>query len=202
MIEDYGGCMHKFKKSITFILLFMMVLSFSGCTKFQSSIKDLKAETFGIARTFNVYDDFGNQTMTISGKSTDMQSSEVENVILITIDGYTWQHVGSSMIAVENGLENLVETYELNQSIDTSEQGNGGFTSIDRSINNFKSEFSGLKRIIVVKNQSGVIIAIYEGDNVLVEESGLPSSTKILIDNKRMTIYRCDFEIFEAGMFQ
>ena len=194
--------MHKIKKSVAFILLIVLVLSVSGCTKFKSSIKDLKAETFGISRTFNVYDDFGNQTMTISGKSTDMQSSEVENVILITIDGYTWQHVGSSMIAVEDGLENLVETYELNQSIDTSTQGNGGFTSIDRSINNFKSEFSGLKRIIVVKNQSGVIIAIYEGENVLVEESSLPSATKILIDNKRMTIYRCDFEIFEAGMLQ
>ncbi|MBF4693569.1 DUF5052 family protein [Fusibacter ferrireducens] len=194
--------MYSVKKRISFLLLLIILLSTSGCTKFQSSIKDLKAETFGIARTFNVYDDFGNQTMTVSGKSTDMQPSEVENVILITIDGYSWQHVGSSMIAVENGLENLVETYELSQAIDTSKEGNGGFTSLDRSINNFKSEFSGLKRVIVVKNQSGVIIAVYEGDNVLVEKSGLPSSTKILIDNKRMTIYRCDFEIFEAEMIQ
>lgn len=187
---------------LTVILLLGMAVLSGGCTRVQSSIKDLKAETFGIARTFHVYDDFGNETMTVSGKSTDMQSSEVENVILITIDGYSWQHVGSSMIAVEGGLENLVDSYEVNQNIDTGNQGTGTFTAIDRKINNFKSGLSGLKRVIVVKNQSGVIIAVYEGNNVLVEESALPSSTKILIDNKRMTIYRCDFEIFEAGMLQ
>lgn len=194
--------MHKFRNSALIFVIIISTLFISGCTKFQSSIKDLKAETFGIERTFNVYDDFGNQTMTVAGKSTDIQPSEVENVLLITIDGYSWQHVGSSMIAVETGLENLVETYDVNQSVDTSAEGKGILTTLDRSINKFKSELTGLKRVIVIKNQSGVIIAVYEGDNVLVEESSLPSSTKILIDNKRMTIYRCDFEIFEAGMLK
>ena len=194
--------MHKFRNSVLILMLIVLTVIISGCTKFQSSIKDLKAETFGIERTFNVYDDFGNQTMTVTGKSTDIQPSEVENVLLITIDGYSWQHVGSSMIAVETGLENLVETYDVNQTVDTTAEGKGILTTLDRSINKFKSELTGLKRVIVIKNQSGVIIAVYEGDNVLVEESSLPSSTKILIDNKRMTIYRCDFEIFEAGMLK
>lgn len=194
--------MHKFRNSVLILMLIALTVIISGCTKFQSSIKDLKAETFGIERTFNVYDDFGNQTMTVTGKSTDIQPSEVENVLLITIDGYSWQHVGSSMIAVETGLENLVETYDVNQTVDTTAEGKGILTTLDRSINKFKSELTGLKRVIVIKNQSGVIIAVYEGDNVLVEESSLPSSTKILIDNKRMTIYRCDFEIFEAGMLK
>jgi len=183
------------------ISVLMIVLVLTGCTQFKSSVKDLKAETFGLARDFHVYDDFGNETMTISGKSTDMQASEVENVLLITIDGSSWQHVGSSMIVVENTIENLVDEYELNTEIDTTDNLNT-FTSLDRNINKFKSNFTGLKRVIVIKNQAGVIVGIYEGNNVLVEESALPSSTKILIDNKRMTIYRCDFEIFEAKMLK
>lgn len=179
----------------------MLTLVFSGCTKFKSQVKDLQAETIGLARVFHVYDDFGNETMSVSGKSTDMQPSEVANVILITIDGSSWQHVGSSMVAAEPSLENLVDEYELNMNIDTTDQLNT-LTSLDRKINNFKSNFTGLKRVIVVKNQAGVIVGVYEGNSVLVEESTLPSSTKILIDNKRMTIYRCDYEIFEADMLQ
>lgn len=187
------------KKLLVLVLVLTLVLT--GCNAIKSSVKDFTAETFGLSRSFYVYDDYGNQTMTVKGDSTDMQPSEVSNVILITIDGSTWQHVGSSMVAVENGIENIMDDFELDTTIEAS--GSGGiFTSLDRSINNFKSQFSGLQRVIVVKNQAGVIIGVYQGDSVLVEESGLPSSTKILIDGKRMTIYRCDFEIFETKMLK
>jgi len=192
---------NKMNKKILLVSLLMIVFVLAGCTQFKSQVKDLKAETFGLARDFHVYDDFGNKTMTVSGKSTDIQPSEVSNVLLITIDGSTWQHVGSSMVVVEDSIKNLVDEYELNTEVDTSDNLRT-LTSLDRNINKFKSNFTGLKRVIVVKNQAGVIVGIYEGNNVLVEESVLPNSTKILIDNKRMTIYRCDFEIFEADMLK
>ncbi len=185
-------------KRSALVLVLLAVMLFAGCTSLQSSFKDFTAETLGLARNFDVYDDWGNKTMTVSGNSTDMQPSEVQNVLLITIDGHTWQHVGSAMIAAEKGLENIVDTYELETEIDT--QGGGFLTSLDRKINNFKAGFTGLKRVIVVKNQSGVIIGVYEGNNVLVEDSSLPSTTKILVDGKRLHIYRCDFEIFEQAM--
>lgn len=169
-----------------------------GCTQLTSSFKDFQAETVGLSRQFFVYDDYGNQTMVVSGKSTDIQKSEVENVLLITIDGKTWQHVGSSMIIAEKGIENIVDSYDLSTQVEAASTGTLPF--LDRKINDFKSNFTGLKRVIVVKTQAGVIVGVYEGNNVLVEPSGLPQSTKILIDNKRMTIYRCDFEIFEQGI--
>lgn len=180
------------------ILLVLMVLV-SGCTQVKSNIKDIKAETLGIARNFYVYDDFGELTLSVSGNRTDMQPSEVDNVVLITIDGRTWQHVGSTMIAAEEGLENL---YDLSspEAIDTTNQSAGTLTGIDRALNNFKSNLVGLKRIIYIKNQMGVLVAVYEGDQVLVEDSSLPDATKILIDDKRLTLYRCDFEIFESDM--
>ncbi|WBW97815.1 DUF5052 family protein [Oceanirhabdus sp. W0125-5] len=192
----------KKKLSILLITMITLILAFTGCTKIRSTFKDLTAETIGLSREFYVYDDFGNTTMTVSGKSTDMESSEVDNVILITIDGYTWQHVGSSMIAVEKGVKNLVDEYNLETNIDSGKNGTGILMSLDRKINNFKSKMTGLKRVLVIKNQSGVIVGVYEGNNVLVEQSSLPSSTKILIDGKRMTVYRCDYEIFEQGMLK
>jgi S-adenosylmethionine hydrolase len=205
------------KKYISAILIFVFVLSLTtGCTQVKSQIKDIKAETFGIRRTFDVYDDFGNKTLSVTGDSTDMQPSEVDNVILITIDGYTWQHVGSTMVVSEDGLINAIadsegtaETADWNtasesgketQTIDTTKNASGTLTTVDRFVNNVTSNLVGLKRVIFVKNQMGVLVGVYEGDKVLVEDSSLPDSTKILIDDKRLTLYRCDFEIFEAGM--
>jgi len=191
----------KMKKILIGILIIAVALSFAGCTKLQSQIKDFKAETLGLGRNFTVYDDFGNETMKVSGSSTDIQSSDVEGVLLITIDGSTWQHVGSSMVAVETGIENIVDTYELNTNIDTTGDASL-FTGLDRKINNFMAGMTGLERVLVVKNQSGVIVGVYEGNNVFVEDSALPNTTKILIDGKRLHIYRSDFEIFEQKMLR
>lgn len=200
MLIKFGGNMSR-KKLILMVIISTFVL-LAGCTQFKSQVKDFTSETFGLGRTFYVYDDFGNETMKVSGKSTDIQPSEVENVLLITIDGSTWQHVGSSMIAVEDGVNNIVDSYEMGTDINSANNSTGILTSLDRKVNKFKSNLTGLERVIVIKNQAGVIIGIYEGDNVLVEASSLPSSTKILIDGKRMTIYRCDFEIFEKDMLE
>ncbi len=191
----------KFKNSIAALLIFVMLFAITGCTKLQSQIKDFKAETLGLSRTFSVYDDFGNITMTVNGENTDIQPSDVENVLLITIDGSTWQHVGSSMVAAEKGIENIVDTYDLKTEIDTTDNASL-FTGLDRKINNFMAGMAGLDRVLVVKNQSGVIVGVYEGDNVYVEDSSLPNTTKILIDGKRLHIYRSDFEIFEQKMLQ
>ncbi|MBS7526628.1 DUF5052 family protein [Fusibacter paucivorans] len=205
------------KKNISRLLIFLCVMILAtGCTQVKSQIKDIKAETFGIERTFDVYDDFGNKTLSVTGDSTDMQPSEVDNVILITIDGYTWQHVGSTMVVSEEGLTNALANSEAStndadwdtaveadnetQTIDTSRNASGSLTTVDRFFNNVTSNLVGLKRVIFVKNQMGVLVGVYEGDKVLVEDSSLPDSTKILIDDKRLTLYRCDFEIFEAEM--
>lgn len=190
----------KTKTYIGLLLIVTLAFAFSGCTKLSSSIKDFQSETLGLAREFHVYDDFGNETMVISGQSTDIQASEVANVLLITIDGKSWEHVGSSMIIAEKGVENIMGKFELSQAIGN---GKGGtLTFLDRKINHFVSGLTGLGRVIVVKNQAGVIIGVYEGDSVLVEASALPQSTKILIDGKRLTIYRCDYEIFEQDLLK
>lgn len=185
--------------ALSIVLAALVVLS--GCTKMQSQMKDFKAETIGLARNFDVYDDYGNKTLSVSGNNTDMQPSDVENVLVITIDGSTWQHVGSTMVAAESGLENIVDTYELKTEIDTSGTG-GFFTGLDRKVNSFVAGMTGLERVLIVKNQAGVIVGVYEGDRVLVENSELPNMTKILIDGKRLHVYRADFEILEQRMLK
>lgn len=180
------------------LMILVLILVLTGCTGIKSQFKDLSAEWVGLERTFRVYDDDGNETMVVTGSNTDMQPSEVSNVLLIEVDGSRWQHVGSTMIAHETGLKNIVEEYSdaLNLSGDGS-----GITSIDKALNQFLSTTTGLERIIIIKTQTGIPIAVYEGDNVLIEESALPQTTKILIDGKRLHVYRADLEVIEKSLF-
>jgi len=186
------------KKILLIALAFILVFTV-GCTSLRSEFKDISAEWVGLERTFRVYDDFGNETMVVTGDNTDMQPSEVSNVLLIEVDGSRWQHVGSTLIAYETGLKNEVEEYKeaLNLSGDGS-----GITSINKALNEFISQTTGLERVIIVKTQTGIPIAVFEGDNVLIEESSLPSTTKILIDNKRLHVYRADLEVIEKSLFE
>ncbi len=186
------------KKSLILITILVISLVFVGCTSLKSQFKDMSAEWVGLERTFRVYDDDGNETMVVTGDNTDMQPSEVSNVLMIEVDGSRWQHVGSTLIAYETGLENHVEDYK--EAITLSGDGSG-ITSINKALNQFVSTTSGLERIIIVKTQTGKTIAVFEGDNVLIEESSLPQTTKVLIDNKRLHVYRADLEIIEKSLF-
>lgn len=189
----------KAKQFLVLALIALLTTSFAtGCATLRSQFKDMGAEILGLERTFKVYDDYGTETMTVTGTRTDMQPSEVENVLLIEVDGSRWQHVGSTLIAYENDLKNHIDGYR--DALNLSGKG-GTITAIDKALNQFFSNAIGLSRIIIVKTQAGVPIAVFEGDNVLVEASTLPQTTKILIDNKRLHIYRADLEIIESSLF-
>ncbi|MCK8059668.1 MULTISPECIES: DUF5052 family protein [unclassified Fusibacter] len=187
------------KKKIIFITTLLLMLTLSGCTSLKSQFKDLSAEWVGLERTFTVFNDYGDITMSVTGTNTDMQPSEVENVLMIEVDGSRWQHVGSTMIAFETGLVNHIDAYK--DALDLSGDNSGTITSIDKALNQFFSNTSGLARVVIIKTQTGMPIAVYEGDKVLVEASALPNTTKILIDNKRLHVYRADLEIIEKSLF-
>jgi len=187
------------KKHILILLVLALVLTTIGCTSLKSSMKDFSAEWVGLERTFRVYDDKGNETMVVTGDNTDMQPSEVSNMLMIEVDGSRWQHVGSTMIAHETGLENVVEGYK--DALNLSGDGNG-ITSVNKALNQFISTTTGLERIVIIKTQTGIPIAVFEGDKVLIEDSALPQTTKILIDDMRLHVYRADLEIIEKSLFE
>lgn len=187
------------KKISSIFLIIILTLSLASCTAISSSFKDFSAELIGLERIFNVYDDAGNLTMSVTGDNTNIEASDVENVLLIEVDGSRWQHVGSTLIAFENGLENYVEQYRDTLTLDGKDS--GSITSIDTAVNDFLSKTSGLSRIIIVKTQTGIPVAVFEGDKVLVEASSLPNTTKVLIDGKRLHIYRADLEVIETSLF-
>ena len=194
--------------------LLLLPVLLSGCG-WLSGVKDWQSDTLGLPRTFEVYDDSGNQTLSVhGGKTTIHQATEFakktvgsegqisianSGIMEITIDGRRWLHAGSTLIAYEDGLVNLVNEYDREASVTGSTSG-GTLPSWDRDITSFRKFFTGLDMVLIVKNQAGKTVGVFEGKDVYYEQSEVDKATKLSIDGKRLYIYRCDFEFMERSI--
>lgn len=186
------------------IVLFAVSFTMTGCTKERSALKDTQADLLGLSRTISVYDFSGNRTEYYEGDNVRLDKSDVANAILITMDGRSMTMVGNTALILEKGIENQLDNPDFMaefQSIQTElsqpSGGGSGFTFLDKRWNKLIAGVSGLNRILIVKSESGAIIGIFQGDNVLIENSDLEKTTKVLIDGKRMHLHRTNYTIIE-----
>ena len=99
----------------------------------------------------------------------------------------------------ETDLVNIFEDY--NKKIDV--QNNDNSTPIiDRIINSAKNITTGKSKIILIRSQSGQPLATFAGDNVSYFATGMDKSTGILIDEKYLFIYRCDYTIYDKDLLE
>ena len=156
------------------MLVLLTMFSLSGCSWLDSQIKDMKGELIGNSFDISIYDNFGNNTLNISGdkvqvdantvkvKSVDSDGNwsttyEMSSVISNTIDGNNMEQVGNTVIYAERGL-NKITDFELPTDIETS---GGTFNLLDRNINDIKNlignkEKKGICHILV---NDGVIVS-------------------------------------------
>lgn len=192
----------------SFLVLLLLSLTaltlLSGCTKERSAIKDTQADLLGLNRSISVYDFNGNRTEYYEGDNVRLDKSDIANAILITMDGKSMTMVGNTAIILENGIENKLDNPDFMkefQSIQTDlaqpQGGGSGLPFLDKRWNKLISGVSGLNRILIVKSESGAIIGVFQGKNVLIEASDLEKTTKVLIDGKRMHLHRTNYTILE-----
>lgn len=186
---------------IAFVLLFLFA---AGCTKERSALKDTQADLLGLSRSISVYDFDGTRTEYYEGDNVRLDKSEIANAILITMDGRSMTMVGNTALILEKGIENklddpafMTEFQSIQAELTQPLGGGSGFTFLDKRWNKLISGVSGLKRVLIVKSESGAIIGVFQGKNVLLETSDLEKTTKILIDGKRMHLHRTNFTIIE-----
>ncbi len=193
------------RKHFLLILLTLAALAlFSGCARERSAIKDTQADLLGLSRSVSVYDFNGNRTEYYEGDNVRLDKSDIANAILITMDGRSMTMVGNTALILEKGVENKLDNpefmaeFESIQSELSKPQGGGsGLPFLDKRWNKLVSGVSGLKRVLVVKSESGAIIGVFQGKNVLLETSDLEKTTKILIDGKRLHLHRTNYTILE-----
>lgn len=207
--------MKRSKKVLCLMLVLLTLFSLSGCSWLDSQIKDMKGELIGNSFDISIYDNFGNNTLNISGdkvqvdantvkvKSVDSDGNwsttyEMSSVISNTIDGNNMEQVGNTVIYAERGL-NKITDFELPTDIETS---GGTFNLLDRNINDIKN-LIGTPKVVVISSQLGVPIAVYGGDKVYYEiPDDLPKMTKLIVDGKALYIHRANYIILDTNMIK
>lgn len=187
-----------------FIIFVISLFFLSGCSQMSQMFVSMKGSLVGNSYKIWEYDNFGNRVMTLNGNKITMDGNVDSNGNLtsymnITIDGNEWNHVGNTLIFVQDGVD-LVTDFEIPDEVST-ESGSTGFMPADRLINSYRNSF-GKDSIVVVSSQLGVPICVFQGDDCYVKESeNLPKTTEIYIDDHLVYVHRANIDIFPTEMF-
>lgn len=200
------------KKIALTLTVIMGVVLLTGCSSLTNMFKDFAEDWKGLQMTVMTYDENSQMIDRIEGKSLSIKrnkkfdstdsdgfSNEDSKVLNITIGGKTMTHVGSSLIAAERGLTDYFNEYEQTVNIENQDK---SIPIVNSMFNNFKNEWSPKSRIVLIRSQNGTPLATYIGDEVSVDSTDVPSSTNLLIDGKRLFIYRCDFTVYDTDMLK
>lgn len=196
----------KRKKIGIAVLLMVLSLTLSGCAWFSDVTLDIRSNITGLPFTISTYDYDGQKIDQIKASSVkistykpmskvDSNRNEQSNVIDVEYGNHQMIHVGSSLIANE-GLTNYQDKF--NQKVNIKNL-NPSVPMLSEIYNNFKNNWVGKSRVIMIRSQAGKPIAIFVGNRVRVTGTDMKSTTKINVDGRRLFIYRCDYSIYDLS---
>ena len=200
------------KKLAISAVLLTSLLALSACQSIQNWWKNTKEVWIGLEMTVRTFDESSQLIDEMSGKSlsiernTDFDSVDAEgnskadsSVLKVTIGQYEMDHVGSSLIAAEEGLEDLFAKYQ--KTVAVEEEGKA-IPVVNRMVSQLKNDFTGKAKVILIRSQNGTPLATYAGDKVSLYTSDAPKTSELLIDGKRLIIYRCDYTIYDRQLLE
>ena len=200
------------KKLAISAVLLTSLLALSACQSIQNWWKNTKEEWIGLEMTVRTFDESSQLIDEMSGKSlyiernAEFDSVDAEgnskadsSVLKVTIGQYEMDHVGSSLIAAEEGLEDLFAKYQ--KTVTVEEEGKA-IPVVNRMVSQLKNDFTGKAKVILIRSQNGTPLATYAGDKVSLYTSDAPKTSELLIDGKRLIIYRCDYTIYDRQLLE
>ncbi|WP_205666365.1 DUF5052 family protein [Anaerosphaera multitolerans] len=200
--------MNKKQKRILLVvaLLISMVFLLTGCQRVRKFFKDVETTTIGLSMVVKSYDENSQVIDQYSGRvgnvtretKLDTESTE-SSVITFTVGGKEVQHVGSSVIMMEKGLEDIFSEY-----VKTIDFANRDITVpfLNKMVNDFREPFSGHDKVILIRSQNGTPLATFAGDKVYLDTTDVSKMTKLLVDGKTLIIYRCDYSIYDLDLLE
>jgi hypothetical protein len=200
----------KVKLLVTFIMGLMLL---AGCQSIGNFFKSTQEQFLGLNGTIRTFDENSQVIDKITGKSISIESddrfditdvngnvSKESSVLDITVGGNQVIHVGSTLIFSENGLTDYMEKYA--DSVDIYSD-NRSLPFVNRFFNEIKNNMSGESKLILVRSQTGTPLATYFGNRVSTfAPDGIPNTTYLLVDGKRLIIYRADFTIYDTDLLK
>lgn len=160
-------------------------------------------------RTFDensqLIDEMSGKSLSIS-RNQEFDSVDAEgysnadsSVLKVTLGNYEIDHVGSSLIAAEEGLEDLYAKYQATVDIANYDR---AIPLVNRMVSSLKNDFTGKAKVVLIRSQNGTPLATYVGDKVSLYASDAPKTSELLIDGKRLIIYRCDYTIYDRELLE
>ena len=198
------------KKFSVFIVIMAATLVLSGCNWLEYKIGSLKEQFVGRELTVQTYDENSQMIDRVQGKSVSIEADEdfslkdangdtVEksSVLNITVGGKQMLHVGSSLIAYEDGLQNIFEEYVQQVDLNSFDR---SVPFINRMVNDLQNLTTGKEKVVLIRSQSGQPLATFAGNDVSYFATDIDKSTGIMIDGKYLFIYRCDYTIYDLAL--
>ena len=198
------------KKFSVFVVIMAATLVLSGCNWLEYKIGSLKEQFVGRELTVQTYDENSQMIDRVQGKSVSIEADEdfslkdangdtVEksSVLNITVGGKQMLHVGSSLIAYEDGLQNIFEEYVQQVDLNSFDR---SVPFINRMVNDLQNLTTGKDKVVLIRSQSGQPLATFAGNDVSYFATDIDKSTGIMIDGKYLFIYRCDYTIYDLAL--
>jgi hypothetical protein len=198
-------------KKWTFIAIILAsTVVLTGCNWLEIKFGNLKEEFIGRELTIQTYDENSQLIDRVAGKSVSIEADEefslkdvdgntVEKsaVLNITVGGKQMLHVGSSLIAYEDGLVDMFDTYSKQIDLESFDR---SVPFINRMVNDLANMTTGKDKIVLIRSQSGQPLATFAGEDVSYYATEMDKSTGLLIDGHYLFIYRCDYTIYDLSL--
>ena len=198
------------KKYSLIAVIIAATLVLSGCNWLEYKLGSLKEQFVGRELTVQTYDENSQMIDRVQGKSVSIEADEdfslkdangdtVEksSVLNITVGGKQMLHVGSSLIAYEDGLQNIFEEYVQQVDLNSFDR---SVPFINRMVNDLQNLTTGKEKVVLIRSQSGQPLATFAGNDVSYFATDIDKSTGIMIDGKYLFIYRCDYTIYDLAL--
>ncbi|NQI71213.1 DUF5052 family protein [Streptococcus suis] len=200
------------KKLALSAVLATSLVTLSACQSISNWWKNTKEEWIGLEMTVRTYDENSQLIDEMSGKSLSISrnqefdsvdaegySNADSSVLKVTLGNYEIDHVGSSLIAAEEGLEDLFAKYQTTVDMVNYDP---SIPIVNRMVSSLKNDFTGKAKVVLIRSQNGTPLATYAGDKVSLYASDAPKTSELLIDGKRLIIYRCDYTIYDRELLE
>ncbi|HFU4517607.1 TPA: DUF5052 family protein [Streptococcus suis] len=200
------------KKLALGAVLATSLVTLSACQSISNWWKNTKEEWIGLEMTVRTYDENSQLIDEMSGKSLSISRNEEfdsvdaegysnadSSVLKVTLGNFEIDHVGSSLIAAEEGLADLFAKYQT--TVDMSNYDHA-IPVVNRMVSSLKNDFTGKAKVVLIRSQNGTPLATYVGDSVSLYASDAPKTSELLIDGKRLIIYRCDYTIYDRELLE
>ena len=198
------------KYSIVSIILIVSLIV-SSCSYFKNDMKNMQEEFQGLEATIQTFDAQGQVIDNVKGNSISVETdnrfdikgsdgsvTKDSSVLNIQVGGKQMYHVGSSLVMQEQGTTNILNNTNARAEVNDTDS---SVPFLSRLKNEFKNDFTGQNMTVLVRSQQGIPIAVFTGDNVSTfQAENIPNSTALLIDDKRVFLYRVDFSIYDTSL--